>query len=100
MPPGSFHALRRFGDSGVGGHALDRQPPDPVGGEHQPGRRDVVGFVFQSLYLISTLTAREDVAVLAELTRHDQPGRVDAVLSDVGLTDLAEYFPSQVSGGQ
>jgi ABC-type nitrate/sulfonate/bicarbonate transport system ATPase subunit len=46
------------------------------------------------------LTAREDVAVLAELTRHDQPGRVDAVLSDVGLTDLAEYFPSQVSGGQ
>src|SRR5665811_586157 len=61
-------------------------------------RRDVVGFVFQFFNLISSLTARENVAVLAELTGHDQPGRVDAVLSDVGLTDLAEYFPSQVSG--
>jgi len=63
-------------------------------------RRDVVGFVFQFFNLISTLTARENVAVLAELTGHDQPGRVDAVLSDVGLTDRAEHFPSQLSGGQ
>jgi len=46
------------------------------------------------------LTARENVAVLAELTRHDQPGRVDAVLSDVGLTDLAELSGPLVSGGQ
>jgi putative ABC transport system ATP-binding protein len=63
-------------------------------------RRDVVGFVFQFFNLIATLTARENVSVLAELTGHGRDGRVDAVLSDVGLTDRADHFPAQLSGGQ
>jgi putative ABC transport system ATP-binding protein len=63
-------------------------------------RRDVVGFVFQFFNLIATLTARENVSVLAELTGHTRDGRVDAVLADVGLTDRADHFPAQLSGGQ
>jgi putative ABC transport system ATP-binding protein len=63
-------------------------------------RRDVVGFVFQFFNLVATLTARENVAVLAELTGHDQPGRVDAALAAVGLTDRADHFPGELSGGQ
>jgi putative ABC transport system ATP-binding protein len=63
-------------------------------------RRDVVGFVFQFFNLIATLTARENVSVLAELTGHARDGRVDAVLADVGLTDRADHFPAQLSGGQ
>jgi putative ABC transport system ATP-binding protein len=63
-------------------------------------RRDVVGFVFQFFNLIATLTARENVSVLAELTGHGRDGRVDAVLADVELTDRADHFPAQLSGGQ
>jgi putative ABC transport system ATP-binding protein len=63
-------------------------------------RRDVIGFVFQFFNLIATLTARENVSVLAELTGHARDERVDAVLADVGLTDRADHFPAQLSGGQ
>ena len=63
-------------------------------------RRDVVGFVFQFFNLITTLTARENVSVLAELTGHAGDGQVDAVLADVSLTERADHFPAQLSGGQ
>jgi putative ABC transport system ATP-binding protein len=73
--------------------ALDRHQLTDV-------RREVVGFVFQFFNLVTTLTARENVAVLAELTGNDAPGRVDAVIAQVGLTDRADHFPGQLSGGQ
>jgi putative ABC transport system ATP-binding protein len=60
----------------------------------------VVGFVFQFFNLIATLTARENVSVLAELTGHARDGRIDAVLAEVGLADRADHFPAQLSGGQ
>jgi putative ABC transport system ATP-binding protein len=63
-------------------------------------RRDLIGFVFQFFNLIATLTARENVSVLAELTGHTRDGRVDAVLAEVGLTERADHFPAQLSGGQ
>jgi putative ABC transport system ATP-binding protein len=80
----------------VAGHNLseasDRQLTDI--------RRDVVGFVFQFFNLIATLTARENVSVLAELTGHAAAGRVDRVLAEVGLDERADHFPAQLSGGQ
>lgn len=63
-------------------------------------RRSAVGFVFQFFNLIPTLTARENVSLLAELTGHDGDGRVDEVLAAVGLADRADHFPGQLSGGQ
>lgn len=63
-------------------------------------RRDSVGFVFQFFNLIPVLTARENVAVLAELTGRKVGDRVDTVLDEVGLADRADHFPGQLSGGQ
>jgi putative ABC transport system ATP-binding protein len=67
-------------------------------------RRGTVGFVFQFFNLIPTLTAAENVALLAELTGdtgRDQVGqRVATVLAEVGLADRADHFPGQLSGGQ
>jgi putative ABC transport system ATP-binding protein len=63
-------------------------------------RRSAVGFVFQFFNLIPTLTARENVSLLAELTGHNGEGRVDEVLAAVGLTERADHFPGQLSGGQ
>ncbi len=67
-------------------------------------RRHNVSFIFQFFNLIQTLTAAENVQVIAELTERverDQLGpRVQAVLEDVDLADRAEHFPGQMSGGQ
>ncbi|WP_433623507.1 ABC transporter ATP-binding protein [Nocardia sp. CA-120079] len=63
-------------------------------------RRDHVGFVFQFFNLIPTLTARENVEVIVELTGRGDRRRVRRLLAAVGLADRADRFPSQLSGGQ
>ena len=62
-------------------------------------RRDHVGFVFQFFNLIPTLTALENVALIAELTGKDEAASAEA-LSQVGLTGLLDRFPSALSGGE
>jgi putative ABC transport system ATP-binding protein len=63
-------------------------------------RRDHIGFVFQFFNLIPTLTARENVEVIVELTGKGDRKRVPALLDAVGLADRADNFPAQLSGGQ
>jgi putative ABC transport system ATP-binding protein len=63
-------------------------------------RRDHVGFVFQFFNLIPTLTARENVEVIIELTGRGDRARVPDLLGDVGLADRMDHFPAQLSGGQ
>ena len=63
-------------------------------------RRSQVGFIFQFFNLIPTLTAAENVELVAELTGHDGGERAREVLELVGLTDRADHFPSQLSGGE
>jgi putative ABC transport system ATP-binding protein len=61
-------------------------------------RRDTIGFVFQFYNLVPNLTARENVLVSTEISRN--PLDVEESLELVGLTDRAEHFPSQMSGGE
>ncbi|MGE5227783.1 MAG: ABC transporter ATP-binding protein [Planctomycetaceae bacterium] len=63
-------------------------------------RRERVGFVFQFYNLIPTLTARENVSLIGELTGANEGGRVDESLADVGLAERADHFPGQLSGGE
>ncbi|WP_433664260.1 ABC transporter ATP-binding protein [Nocardia sp. CA-128927] len=63
-------------------------------------RRESLSFVYQFFNLVPTLTAYENIAVLAELTGGSVRSRVDAVLAEVGLADCANRFPAQLSGGQ
>ncbi|WP_330180502.1 ABC transporter ATP-binding protein [Nocardia sp. NBC_01503] len=63
-------------------------------------RRDHVGFVFQFFNLIPSLTARENVEVIIELTGRGDRRRVPELLSAVGLADRGDHFPAQLSGGQ
>src|SRR3990172_3687046 len=61
-------------------------------------RRNHVGFVFQFYNLIPSLTARENVALVTEISRNPlDPG--DA-LALVGLKDRMAHFPAQLSGGE
>ncbi|MBS1702684.1 MAG: ABC transporter ATP-binding protein [Armatimonadetes bacterium] len=61
-------------------------------------RRNRVGFIFQFFNLVTTLTVRENVQLVAEMSRH--PRDVDEVIEAVGLADRASHFPSELSGGQ
>lgn len=63
-------------------------------------RRSEVGFIFQFFNLIPTLTATENVELVAELTGRDGRGRAMEMLGLVGLEDRADHFPSQLSGGE
>jgi putative ABC transport system ATP-binding protein len=61
-------------------------------------RRDHVGFVFQFYNLIPSLTARENVALVTEISRDPlDPGEA---LDMVGLGPRADHFPAQLSGGE
>lgn len=61
-------------------------------------RRDLVGFVFQFYNLIPSLTARENVALVTEISRH--PMKPADALALVGLADRMEHFPAELSGGE
>ncbi len=64
-------------------------------------RRDNMGVVFQSFHLIPTMTALENVATPLELAGHrDAFDRAAAELDAVGLSDRADHYPSQMSGGE
>jgi putative ABC transport system ATP-binding protein len=61
-------------------------------------RREHVGFVFQFYNLIPSLTARENVALVTEMSR--TPMKPQEALELVGLTDRLDHFPAQLSGGE
>lgn len=61
-------------------------------------RRQQVGFVFQFYNLIPDLTAAENIALAAGFIGDALP--VSTVLSQVGLSERANHFPAQLSGGE
>src|SRR5512141_501287 len=61
-------------------------------------RRDHVGFVFQFYNLIPSLTALENVALVTDISRN--PMKPSEALDLVGLSERANHFPAQLSGGE
>jgi putative ABC transport system ATP-binding protein len=61
-------------------------------------RRDHVGFVFQFYNLVPSLTARENVALVTEISH--SPMRPEEALGIVGLGERLDHFPAQLSGGE
>lgn len=66
-------------------------------------RSRVIGFVFQSFYLIAHRTVLENVA-LSDVYRKGPPRhrneRAARVLAEVGLSERADYLPTRLSGGE
>ena len=66
-------------------------------------RRRSVGFVFQDLNLIASLTAAENVALPLELDGMkvaEARAQAESALTAVELDGLGKRFPDQLSGGQ
>ncbi len=61
-------------------------------------RREHVGFVFQFYNLISSLTVRENVALVTDIATN--PLTPETALQLVGLEQRMNHFPSQLSGGE
>ncbi len=66
-------------------------------------RRKKLGFVFQDFNLLDTLTIEENIG-LALSINHSNPQsvkkKVDEVAQKLGISDVLNKFPYQVSGGQ
>jgi len=61
-------------------------------------RRDHVGFVFQFYNLVPSLTARENVQLVTDVSLDPMPA--EEALALVDLADRMDHFPSQMSGGE
>jgi NitT/TauT family transport system ATP-binding protein len=64
--------------------------------------RELVSFIFQDATLLPWRTVRQNVVLGLELdgmARETRTAKVDAVLSLVGLSHVADAFPRQLSGG-
>ncbi|EMB15278.1 ABC transporter ATP-binding protein [Rhodopirellula europaea] len=62
-----------------------------------------LGYIFQTHNLIPVLTAYENVelpTLLLKMTSSQRRQRVELALEAVGLSDRADHYPRQLSGGQ
>ncbi|MFN3625461.1 MAG: ABC transporter ATP-binding protein [Hyphomicrobium sp.] len=81
----------------VAGHDLARMNQD----ELALMRGAEIGIVFQSFYLVPTMTALENVALPLEFAgARDATGTARELLQEVGLSHRMEHFPAQLSGGE
>jgi putative ABC transport system ATP-binding protein len=63
-------------------------------------RRREVGFVFQAFHVLPHLDVAQNVALPLLLLGVADDGRVEAMLSAVGLDGMGARLPQQLSGGQ
>lgn len=67
-------------------------------------RRQRLGFIFQFFNLLSTLTVAENVALPLDLdpgfTEARKQQAVKNILERVGMQHRADFYPSQISGGE
>ena len=81
----------------IDGREIWREPGAP---RH---RRELVGFVFQQHFLLTSLVARANIEVAligAGMRRAERRRRALQLLDEVGLGGRAEHLPAELSGGE
>ncbi len=66
-------------------------------------RNSLIGFVFQSFYLLPKLSAKENVALpllYAGVNKKERLERAEELLQGLGLGERMDFLPNQLSGGQ
>ena len=66
-------------------------------------RRENLGFIFQDFNLLDTLTIEENIALSLIINHEDisiVDKKVDEIAKRLGITDILDKFPYEVSGGQ
>ncbi len=99
-----MHILGLLDRPSAGSYLLNGQDVAQLADDHLSELRNrMIGFIFQSFYLIPYVSARENV-MLPGLYGHTAGRRLRAraeeLLTLVGLADRMDFKPSQLSGGQ
>lgn len=66
-------------------------------------RRDNLGFVFQEFNLLDTFTLEDNIylpLVLAGKSYHEMQAKLQPIAQQLGIKDLLQKYPYEVSGGQ
>lgn len=66
-------------------------------------RRENLGFVFQDFNLLDTLTIEENIILAMSLhgkKKKEIDARTDEILKTLGISEIRNKFPGQISGGQ
>ena len=87
------------GEISVGGREISKMGDDAVADV----RRDMIGFVFQSFNLASTLSVFKNVELplmISDMPKAERQKVVSRNLELVGLTEKSGNLPSQLSGGR
>ncbi len=61
-------------------------------------RRENIGYIFQAYNLMPNLTAKQNLDIIAELTKKNSDS--EEILKLVGMGEKINAYPSQLSGGQ
>ncbi|MEI3177033.1 MAG: ATP-binding cassette domain-containing protein [Lachnospiraceae bacterium] len=61
-------------------------------------RREKAGVVFQSYNLIAELNVKENIRVVADISK--DPLDLDTLITELGLSRHATHFPAELSSGQ
>ena len=83
----------------IGNHDISMMNSD----ELATFRREELGFIFQDYYLLDTMTFRENIGlplVLAKESPKDIAEKIDLIVAELGIKDLLDKYPYEVSGGQ
>ena len=66
-------------------------------------RRDNIGFIFQDFNLLDSMTVEENIILPLALSG-EKPKiikeKLDALINDLGISEIVEKFPYEISGGE
>ncbi|WP_075983301.1 ABC transporter ATP-binding protein [Bacillus massilinigeriensis] len=66
-------------------------------------RKNHLGFIFQEYNLLDTLTVKENILLplsVAKVSRKEANERFEAVATELGILDVQDKYPNEISGGQ
>jgi bacitracin transport system ATP-binding protein len=66
-------------------------------------RKRHLGFIFQEYNLLDTLTVKENVLLplsIAKVSKKEATAAFDALASELGIHDIQNKYPNEISGGQ
>ncbi|WP_053217843.1 ABC transporter ATP-binding protein [Virgibacillus senegalensis] len=83
-----------------------------INGEEITGRKDKqlaefrkhhLGFIFQEYNLLDTLTVKENILLplsISNVSKQEAKKRFKAVADELGIADIQDKYPNEISGGQ
>ncbi|WP_273853492.1 ABC transporter ATP-binding protein [Guptibacillus spartinae] len=66
-------------------------------------RKRHLGFIFQEYNLLDTLTVKENVLLplsIAKVSKEEATAAFDALADELGIRDIQDKYPNEISGGQ